>query len=1025
MAWISKYVVPFFTVILYLPVFSQNYFYTNYQTFDEKNGYQCFGYTNYITQDNVGFIWIAGDNGLYRFDGTHFKNYRHILNDSNSLPFNFVTFNYQDKKGNFWVQVPNFGLYNFYPDDGSFKKFTYLNEAEFNVHQYQMKLPFEDRAGNLWFVLSGFGLAKWDAIHKKMHPYKICPNQSCGSYYSASWVNTAIEDTTDDTFWIGSNDGLIHFFPSSGGYVLYKNVPEYDANTGGNLGNVYTHLFFDAHHQLWMGTWGKGLQKFNPKTDKFEEYYWKPGLTGTRNICTGIGNYNTETLWVASVDKGLMLFNISTKQFTEVRKPGNEKESQFYTYMMESRQKTLFGFNSKKFVRISLTENYFSCFLDNRQQKNIDEWAINSFCKKDNMLYFGVSYNGHFCKYDFSAGSAKAITLTAKKDDESVNSLKDDANGIIWIGSNTGTYLFDPLTQKITQPLTKGSEDNLFGAQCSDILHDRDGTHWLATSKGLVHYDQNNRTLQKFTETSESNHRLLTNKIITLYQDKAGNIWFGSNWAGLGCYRKNIDKVVYFNKLLNLQNFSNNCNSITETSEGKILFVIQNLGLGELSQAFTTNQKFELLTSADGLPADKIFSVYKDSKQHIWLYTVNGLCNFNVDSKKAITFTEKDGLIKNFVSNRPYQDANGNMYIGFDSSFQAFDPNALLQRKDTASQIYISALFVNGKEWHMKTDSYLKLNYTQDNLSFDFAALSPTLNGDFEYAYKLVGLDKDWNFTGQRATGQYSSLRPGHYTLHIKAANRDKEWFDNEFKMAVIILPPWYQTEWFYTLLIFVIAGLLYALYRYRIRQILKLENIRTRIAKDLHDDIGSTLTSIAYHSELVKMNLKEENAMTTSLLEKIGSNARSMVLAMNDTVWAINPGNDDTSGLIDKMKNYAVEMLCERNIYYHFHAAGEIQKLKLNMTQRKNLYLLFKEALHNAIKHAACNEIIIRFEHENRILLLRVSDDGKGFEPGSLNGNGNGLANMKARAAEIKARIEIESTIKGGTKITVCCPIP
>jgi ligand-binding sensor domain-containing protein len=107
--------------------------------------------------------------------------------------------------------------------------------------------------------------------------------------------------------------------------------------------------------------------------------------------------------------------------------------------------------------------------------------------------------------------------------------------------------------------------------------------------------------------------------------------------------------VVYFNKLLNLQNFSNNCNSITETSEGKILFVIQNLGLGELSQAFTTNQKFELLTSADGLPADKIFSVYKDSKQHIWLYTVNGLCNFNVDSKKAITFTEKDGLIKNFV----------------------------------------------------------------------------------------------------------------------------------------------------------------------------------------------------------------------------------------------------------------------------------------------------------------------------------------------------------------------------------------
>jgi signal transduction histidine kinase len=208
-----------------------------------------------------------------------------------------------------------------------------------------------------------------------------------------------------------------------------------------------------------------------------------------------------------------------------------------------------------------------------------------------------------------------------------------------------------------------------------------------------------------------------------------------------------------------------------------------------------------------------------------------------------------------------------------------------------------------------------------------------------------------------------------------------------------------------------------------QMNQMLKLQQVRLQIASDLHDDMGSTLTSISYYSELVKMHLKEDNALLKPILDKIGNNARNIVNAMSDIVWVINPKNDNTSDLISRMKFNAAEMLGEKNIQYAFKTNDDIEKLKLSMEYRKNLYLIYKEAMNNAVKYSQCSKVEIDFVQSDRQLSLHINDNGKGFDIQNVN-EGNGLINMKRRAEEINAHFEICSAQNKGTHIRLTCKI-
>jgi signal transduction histidine kinase len=208
-----------------------------------------------------------------------------------------------------------------------------------------------------------------------------------------------------------------------------------------------------------------------------------------------------------------------------------------------------------------------------------------------------------------------------------------------------------------------------------------------------------------------------------------------------------------------------------------------------------------------------------------------------------------------------------------------------------------------------------------------------------------------------------------------------------------------------------------------RIYNLLEKQQMRTQIASDLHDDIGSTLTSISYYTEMVKMNLHEDNYQVKNLLEKIGNNVRNTVSTMSDIVWVVNPDNDITENLVRRMKNHTAEICQERNIKHNFYVDDDMFNIKLDMQQRKNMYLIYKEALNNALKYSSCSSIDIKLMQIDHTMQLVIKDDGKGFNITTAK-DGNGLGNMKRRAEAINGKLMIKTAAKEGTTVELIAKI-
>ena len=211
--------------------------------------------------------------------------------------------------------------------------------------------------------------------------------------------------------------------------------------------------------------------------------------------------------------------------------------------------------------------------------------------------------------------------------------------------------------------------------------------------------------------------------------------------------------------------------------------------------------------------------------------------------------------------------------------------------------------------------------------------------------------------------------------------------------------------------------------YQFRIKQIKKLFAVRSKISQDLHDEVGATLTSISYLSEVAKLKSYTENIQSNEALEKIGEFSREMIGEMNDIVWAINPDNDHFEKIESRMRNFASVLFSSRNINLHFHSDEGIMRCNLGMQQRKNLFLIFKEAVNNAAKYSGSNNVYVSLYKYNGHLYLEVKDEGKGFDIGEAS-LGNGLKNMKSRSKEISANLEITTDQGKGTKVSLKLPI-
>jgi signal transduction histidine kinase len=270
--------------------------------------------------------------------------------------------------------------------------------------------------------------------------------------------------------------------------------------------------------------------------------------------------------------------------------------------------------------------------------------------------------------------------------------------------------------------------------------------------------------------------------------------------------------------------------------------------------------------------------------------------------------------------------------------------------------------------------------------------------------------------------------------LHISASNNDGVWNTRGVTLGITIVPPYWKTWWFRVTAVVVIAGLLFLMYRYRVKKLLEIERIRTSIATDLHDDIGSTLTEIALFSDVGLREVKakpqasvltdDERARLVSLFSDTGSTARALIDAMNDIVWAVDPKNDSFEFLLLRMKMHATKMLEAKGINYEIDIPAELASLRLPLGMRRRMFLIFKEAINNILRHAQPTRVVLTMRREGRTLMMTMADNGIGFDPRDAM-RGNGLHNMEERARSIGGDLAITSSRGLGTTITLHAPIP
>ncbi|MEP7171493.1 MAG: histidine kinase, partial [Bacteroidota bacterium] len=264
-----------------------------------------------------------------------------------------------------------------------------------------------------------------------------------------------------------------------------------------------------------------------------------------------------------------------------------------------------------------------------------------------------------------------------------------------------------------------------------------------------------------------------------------------------------------------------------------------------------------------------------------------------------------------------------------------------------------------------------------------------------------------------------TNLPAGDFEFKYKAINSDG--VESEiFSLPLMITPPFYKTLYFYLLVLAVIVAGVYMLYKYRIRQILKLQEVRNKIARDLHDDIGSTLGSIHLYSQIANKKLKgEKPEEVKSILEKIESSSGEIIEKTGDAIWAVKASNDTLKNLILRIEGYTASLFGTAGIRFTIDYDENLSNTKLEMTQRKNIFLIYKEAVHNIIKYADCSEVKIQIKKNANKMHIIISDNGKGFIQNGTNPyNGNGIKNMQFRAEEIKGRLLISSQPGEGTSI-------
>ncbi len=1006
------------------------------------------GMINEIVEDQEGFLWIATKDGLNRYDGSRFKVYRNDPDDLHSLSENFITSVYVDSRNQLWIGTNTSGLELF---DREHERFIHIridqtNDLGYRIQNVQRIL--EDHSGHIIFYdmtgtkintislhkggknnslsfssgpelqelypalkklslpLSGLNILcitkdgiLWYAENKIVYGFEKSLKNAT---YRIDAMNIFIDPNTppfSQTYLDNHESPQVLYFMDSKNYIFTLDIftktllPTYVVPSIKISG--YNRFFADTDKRIWIKEGARNFLRINSSKSSLDAINFNMinkeilEKLSFENFCQD----RHKNIWCGTNGFGLLKINARNDLFINAPFKCNDQKFRFY-------------FEGKKAILLSKFKNLDISFINrmNLEKDGLDcTWAPWTFAVDHQNFFWALASNENGAKY-YTIKINPFHLSYEKKPIDYIGDIEDpiifsDLHGEIWlnyIDYNRRTTRICHLHQKSGKiknyffPIEYIHNEHRF---LSDWYVTADNQFWLATKQGLFLFDPKKENWKKYQNENNNNASLSSNSILSLCPDPeepSRYLWVGTEGGGLNRF------------------------DIKE-------------------------ERFERFSTKDGLPNNVIYGIQSDKRNNLWISTNSGLCFFNPHTLEMQTFTSKDGLPGNEFNRYQYSKSDeGILYFGGVNGWVCFDPENYYKNK-RQSDVVINKLKILNKEviygltdtiklkdnYHLPAPiercTKLIFNYDQRMITFGFTTLDFTNPEGNRYKYKMEGFNNDWIDAGTNNEATYTNLSPGNYVFKVLGSNSMNVWSQAPAIIDIEILPPWWKTWWFQlSIILSFVSGL-------------KLQTLRNQISADLHDEIGSTLSSISLASSMVLKKIKGKETEVLSLLKIINSNSYNILEAISDIVWAVNARNDRFDNVINRIRSLAFETLEPLNVNIHFNIYSEISQLSLNMQQRKNLYLIVKEAINNVAKYADCKNVWLAFEYQNGRLSVKVKDDGRGFETKckehkmsfsdedenySNQFGGNGLYNMQKRANDLNGQIKICSIPDQGTEI-------
>ncbi len=964
-----------------------------------------------ILQDTRGFLWVAAETGVSRFDGDRFTNY----DERDGLPSGLISSLAQTADGSLWLATYG-GLARLLERRGADGRAFHTVPLDLGHSRFRPVL-LGDPAGGIW-------LAGMQGLHHAadlVSPvFRRVPLGATPEPVEISALGLG----PDGSLWASSDSGLLRRLPD--GRVIVYPV------SGRPERVVLTDVLCDRDGRVWIAT-TSGLYSFLPEP-----------------VATDAGE--------ASAQEGIAERAVRDPRAARVYYRGDGLPSDAVNSLALSRDGSVWAATGGGLVQ----------FVDGRVARTLGlaqglaELSVTRlFEDRDGNLWLGTENRGLM---RIAAGGFVSYGEADGLANDRIASVFDDPHGRLWVmAASALLHRFDgERFAHVSPPALAHPSVASWGSHELGVL-DQDGEWWLPTGEGVLRYAAGvdlERAVPKAVYSE--GHGLPGNDVHRIWADSAGELWVsilaqagplvrwqrreqrfavveevlerrtefgaptafaedraGNLWLGYfpgGLSRRSGARWDFFGEDAGVPEgrvWDLHCDR-----RGRMWVATSRGGVARIDDPQAAQLRLETYTIDRGLSGNSVDCITEDGRGRLYFGTKHGVDRLDPDNGQVRHFTTQDGLPSSRV-HVCHRALDGRLWFGTLRGLASFDPESV---KDAAPhEVWLSSVRAGGvpqpvPELGARQVEDLVLRPQASSLQVEFVSLGHALGEVVRYQHRLEGGDSDWSPPSANRSVDYARLAPGSYRFLVRALGTEGT-VGEAATVAFRVLPPLWRRGWVLSLAALLVAALVWTLHRARVARVLAVERTRTRIASDLHDDVGSSLSQIALVAELGRMR------NTPETLQQIAEDARTLIESTSDIVWSIDPRRDDLESLLVRLRRFGSELLEGRGIRLDFELPDEAQRIELQPELRRELYLLLKEALHNVAKHSSAQRAHVRLEVAAGALRIEVADDGVGFAADQEDAGGRGLHSLRERAARLGGTLQIQAAPGAGTRLRLEVP--